>query len=146
MAGTFIDLLIRNFLLFEQWHLPVVAHLPVPSCPLPVHLRLGTRFASAESLATGAPTKWNGRFPSKLATLPSILKDDMNDLADDIVPAPPLGLGLSNFRLIPLLLLLNISACSFCREGCWWNGYRCATFPIWNCTDNGWTIFGAPNG
>jgi hypothetical protein len=77
-----------------------------------------------------------------------MLKDDMNDLADDIVPAaPPLGLGLSNLRLIPLLLLLNISACSFCRDGgCWWNGYLCATFPIWNCTESGWTSLGAPNG
>jgi hypothetical protein len=54
----------------------------------------------------------------------------MKDLADDIVPVAPLGQGLSNFRLIPLLLLLDISASSFCREGCWGNGYRCATFPI----------------
>jgi hypothetical protein len=77
----------------------------------------------------------------------SILNDDMNDLADDMVPAaPPLGLGLSNLRLIPLLLLLNISACSFCLDCCWWNGYLCATLPIWNCTDSGWTSLGAPNG
>jgi hypothetical protein len=38
-----------------------------------------------------------------------MLSDDMN--ADDIVPV---ALGLSNLRLIPLLLLLNISACNFC--------------------------------
>lgn len=140
MAGTLIDLLIRNFLLFEQWHLPVVAHLPLPSSPLPVHRRLGARCAFTGSLAAGPPIKWNGGFPSKLATLPSILSDDMNDLADDIVPV---RLGLSNFRLIPLLLLLNISACSFCC--CCWNGYLCAVAPNWNCIDNGWTSFGAPN-
>jgi hypothetical protein len=40
-----------------------------------------------------------------------MLRDDKKDLADDIVPVP---LVLSNFKLIPLLLLLNISACNFC--------------------------------
>jgi hypothetical protein len=69
-----------------------------------------------------------------------MLKEDMKDLGDDIVPvAPPLG--LSNLRLMELLLLLNIWACNFC---CCWNGNLCAVAPNWNCTDNGWTIFGGP--
>jgi hypothetical protein len=41
-----------------------------------------------------------------------MLREDMKDLGEDIVPVPPLG--LSNFRLIALLLLLNIWACNFC--------------------------------
>lgn len=107
------------YLLFEQWHLPAKAHLPVPSFPRPVHRRLGACCAAfAGSLIAGAPIKRNDddddgdNLPSMLATtLPSMLRDDRKDLADDIVPAP---LALSNFRFIPLLLLLNISAaCSF---------------------------------
>ena len=119
-----------------------MVHLPLPSSPLPVHRRLGAHWRTfSGSLAAGPPSKRIGGFPSKLATLPSMLREDMKDLGDEIVPAPPLG--LSNFRLIPLLLLLNIWACKFCC--CCWNGYLCAVAPNWNCTDNGWTIFGGPN-
>uniref|UniRef100_A0A0A9CDP1 Uncharacterized protein n=1 Tax=Arundo donax TaxID=35708 RepID=A0A0A9CDP1_ARUDO len=77
-----------------------------------MHRLLGACCAFTGSLTAGPPIKWNeDDLPSKLATLPSILNDDKKDLADDIVPVP---LVLSNFKLIPLLLLLNISACNFC--------------------------------
>jgi hypothetical protein len=82
-----------------------------------VHLLLGACCAFTGSLIAGPPIKWNEEdLASRLATLPSMLREDMKDLADDIVPVA--ALGLSNFRLIPLilLLLLNISACIFC---CW---------------------------
>jgi hypothetical protein len=78
-----------------------------------VHRLLGGCCAFSGSLIAGPPIKWNDDdLASRLATLPSMLRDDKKDLADDIVPAVPLA--LSNFRLTPLLLLLNISACNFC--------------------------------
>jgi hypothetical protein len=81
-----------------------------------VHRFLGACCAFTGSLIAGPPIKWNEEdLASMLATLPSMLKDDMKDLAEDIDPVAP---GVSNFKLIPLilLLLLNISACIFC---CW---------------------------
>jgi hypothetical protein len=47
------------------------------------------------------PIKWN-ESPSKLDTVPSMLRDEMNDLVDDMVGAQ---VDPSNLRFIPLLLL-----------------------------------------
>lgn len=109
-------------LFFEQWHLPLLPHLTLPSSPLEHFLLCWNEFWSDRA----GPIKWNEAFPSKLATLPSTLRDEMNERVEDIVGVQ---LELSKLRLIPLLLRLYmvstwcfISCC--CSLWWWWRNWK----------------------